>query len=597
MFNTTRNTRTQRKALFLGVFGLIVSGAGPLFGQTPAEPPGPETAPLAEPQQARSYSAAELEELVGRVALYPDDLIAIVLPAATYPLQVVQAARYLEALETDSTLTPDVAWDDSIVALLNYPEVLATMNEDLDWTWSLGEAVLYQQSEVFDAIQQFRERAYAAGNLRSDERQIVTQNEEVIEIQPANREVIYVPYYEPARVVVYQPSPVFHYYPWGYPLYYYPYGPGYSFRTGLFWGVTTAFTVGWQSHHLYLHYPYYSSHPYYGRRYHDHYYLRRPATVSRNGYVYRGHRSERGRRYAGDEWRPSHRRGARPRNSVSETRTIGERAARLSGSSYRQRDLDPSRRPATAVRETRRAERESPVRFRRGAQTGRTERGAAGRSREDTRIATGTRTRPDTRASGRQTPSENARRAPGASARDRAATNRDRNSQSRARLGVRQGSDSDAAGRTFASPPRGSASGGGTLTRPRAAARSDTTLARPGAAPSGGSQIRARPGRADGLGGNRIARVAPNRATPQRAPGGRTLGAVHRSGGYRTPAAVAPSGPRASNGAVRNAPRASGGISRSQPRAGGQARSGRSAGNDRGSGAQRARGGGGRRNR
>ena len=118
-------------------------------------------------------SATELEDLVGPIALYPDDLLAIVLPAATYPLQVIEAARFLEELERDASLEPNPEWDDSVVALLNYPEVVELLNEDLDWTWRLGEAVVAQQEDVVSAVEAFRDRAYAAGNLRSDDYQNV----------------------------------------------------------------------------------------------------------------------------------------------------------------------------------------------------------------------------------------------------------------------------------------------------------------------------------------------------------------------------------------------------------------------------------------
>jgi len=123
---------------------------------------------------ATLLGTAELEELVGPVALYPDDLLAIVLPASTYPLEIVQAARFLEEQKTDSSLKPDESWDDSVVALLNYPEVVQMMNDDIDWTWRLGEAVIAQQSDVIAAVESFRDRAYAAGNLKSDDRQTVT---------------------------------------------------------------------------------------------------------------------------------------------------------------------------------------------------------------------------------------------------------------------------------------------------------------------------------------------------------------------------------------------------------------------------------------
>ncbi len=120
-------------------------------------------------------SSVDLEELVGPIALYPDDLLAIVLPAAAYPLQIVDAARFLEALEDDPSLEPDPDWDDSVVALTNYPEVIELLNDDIDWTWRLGEAVVSQQADVVAAIETFRDRAYAAGNLKSDSYQNVSR--------------------------------------------------------------------------------------------------------------------------------------------------------------------------------------------------------------------------------------------------------------------------------------------------------------------------------------------------------------------------------------------------------------------------------------
>jgi hypothetical protein len=250
----------------VAALSVLLLGAAIFFAQhAPAQEP--ETKPL---------TPAELEELVGPVALYPDDLLAIVLPAATYPLQIVQAARFLDDRANDETLQPDPEWDDSIVALLNYPEIVRMMNEDLDWTWDLGAAVLADQTAVLDAVQTFRDRAYAAGNLRTDDRQVVTKEEEVIEIAPADPEVVYIPYYEPERVVVYHSTPAYYYYPYAYPLYYYPYPVGYGFTFGFFWGVTSAYSIGWHSHwlhvhhhthigHPYYHHPYYTYGPYYGR--------------------------------------------------------------------------------------------------------------------------------------------------------------------------------------------------------------------------------------------------------------------------------------------------------------------------------------------
>ena len=133
---------------------------------------------------------AALEELVGPIALYPDDLLAIALPAATYPLQVVQAQRFLEARREDASLEPSEDWDDSVVALLNYPEVVELLNDDLDWTWELGEAVLAQQEDVLEAVAAFRERARVAGNLRSDDFQIVEGESDGLRIRPRDPEVI-----------------------------------------------------------------------------------------------------------------------------------------------------------------------------------------------------------------------------------------------------------------------------------------------------------------------------------------------------------------------------------------------------------------------
>jgi hypothetical protein len=247
----------------------------------------------------------ELQDLVGPVALYPDDLLAIVLPASTYPLQLVQAQRFLQALEEDPSLSPDDEWDDSVIALLNYPEVIDLLNEDLDWTWRLGEAVVAQQADVVTAVESFRDRAYAAGNLKSDSRQRVRHSEGAIEITPAEDDIIYVPYYEPTEVVAYQSRPVYYYYPRAYPVYYYPYPDSYAFRSGYFWGVTTAFTVGWLTDRVHVVHHSYHGHPYYGRRYWDGWWYRRPTVHVHNNYYGSTRYSTYHHRYTrGDYWRP-----------------------------------------------------------------------------------------------------------------------------------------------------------------------------------------------------------------------------------------------------------------------------------------------------
>jgi hypothetical protein len=302
--------------------GLALLG-GPALGQAEATAPENTLPPgvvAVEPSElaAPTYAPEELADLVGPIALYPDDLVAIVLPASTYPLQIVQAARFLKNLEDDPSLEPDPEWDEAIVALLNYPQVLALLNDDLDWTWRLGDAVLAQQADVIEAIEQFRDRVWLAGNLRSDDKQVVSRDAGVVKIVPADPQVIYVPYYEPARVVVYSPLPVYHYYPYRYPVYYYPYPVGYSFVSGYFWGVTSAFAIGWHTHHLHVHHYGYRSHPYYGRHYYDRYYYRRP--LVRSHYRRPAYRDRYVRHHAGNYWQPRYRRGARPHDTRDERR-------------------------------------------------------------------------------------------------------------------------------------------------------------------------------------------------------------------------------------------------------------------------------------
>lgn len=233
--------------------------------------------PIAEglSESERQYTQTELIDLVAPIALYPDDLIGIVLPAASYPLQIVQAARFVEARENDPSLEPDDDWDDAVVALLNYPEVLKQLSEDLDNTWALGEAFVGQQAELLAAVQSFRADVDAAGNLQDDDRRVVYREREVIRIVQADPEVIYVPVYEPSRVVVRYARPYhYHYYPRAYPVYYYPYGARHHFRSGFFWGVSTAFLLDWHSYGLHYHYPVHRSHPYFGRAYYRPHYVR-----------------------------------------------------------------------------------------------------------------------------------------------------------------------------------------------------------------------------------------------------------------------------------------------------------------------------------
>jgi len=223
--------------------GLLIglAGALPVQAQAPVAGEGPPPVRLSDKQ---------LEDLVGRIALYPDDLLAILLPASTFPLDIVQADRFLQQLKKTPQLHPDTRWNESVRSLLNYPEVVAMMSQDLDWTQDLGEAVVSQQADVMKAVQTFRARVSNAGNLKTDDKQIIVKEKETIKIVQADPEVIYVPQYQPSTVVVYSSAPVYGYYPTPYPVYYYPYAPGAALATGLFFGAATAWACNWNRGHV-----------------------------------------------------------------------------------------------------------------------------------------------------------------------------------------------------------------------------------------------------------------------------------------------------------------------------------------------------------
>jgi Protein of unknown function (DUF3300)/Chaperone of endosialidase len=199
-------------------------------------------------QQQPLLDAGQLDQLVAPIALYPDPLLAQVLMASTYPLEVVQADRFAKAnkkLKGDKlkeALTKQ-DWDDSVKELVSTPTVLATMSDQLDWTQKLGDAVLAQQADVMDAIQRLRAKAQANGKLETTKQQTVTVKQEadqqVVEIEPASPDVVYVPYYDPAVVYGEWSYP-------DYPPYYYPPPSGYivggAIATGLAWGA--AYAVG-----------------------------------------------------------------------------------------------------------------------------------------------------------------------------------------------------------------------------------------------------------------------------------------------------------------------------------------------------------------
>lgn len=196
--------------------------------------------PQNEPRPNRSvFTQPELDQMLAPIALYPDTLLSQILMASTYPLEVVEAARWSQAnskLKGEQAVqaVAQQAWDPSVKSLVAFPQVLMTMDEKLPWMERLGEAFLAQQPQVMDSVQQLRQKASAAGHLTSNEQIRVDQQGQTIAIQPATPQVVYVPYYNP--MLMYGPwwwsayPPVY----WG-PWPGYVYGPG--FGMGFGWGL------------------------------------------------------------------------------------------------------------------------------------------------------------------------------------------------------------------------------------------------------------------------------------------------------------------------------------------------------------------------
>lgn len=150
-------------------------------------------------------TAAELDALLAPVALYPDDLIAVMLPAATAPADIVLAARFNTAGGAATSLD-EQAWDDSVRTLAHYPELTQWMSDNLEWTRTVGEAFRAQPADVMAAIQRLRTKAQALGNLTTTPQQRVINTQSIIQIVPAEPEVIYVPQYDP-QLVFLEPAP------------------------------------------------------------------------------------------------------------------------------------------------------------------------------------------------------------------------------------------------------------------------------------------------------------------------------------------------------------------------------------------------------
>ena len=175
------------------------------------------------------FSTDQLDQIAAPIALYPDSLLAQIFMASTYPLEIVQADRWrrsnakLEGADLDAALK-NQTWDASVKSLCTVPTVLQRMSENLDWTQDVGDAFLGQREELMQTVQSLRKKAHDAGNLQTTKQQTVVVEKEVIIIQPANPQVIYVPTYAPSVIYV----PTYAYYPVMYPP---PPPPGVAFFT------------------------------------------------------------------------------------------------------------------------------------------------------------------------------------------------------------------------------------------------------------------------------------------------------------------------------------------------------------------------------
>jgi hypothetical protein len=250
----------RREWVAVSVAFLVAGISRRLEAQTPA--PATAQPQTAAADASKAFTAAELDQLLAPIALYPDPLLAQILMAATYPLEVIEAARWSKDnpnLTGDAALAAvkDKGWDASVTSLVAFPQVLAMMDSKLEWTQKVGDAMIAQQPDVAASIQRLRAEAQASGTLKTTPQQTVSSQPPstgapdgtppAIVIQPTNPDTIYVPTYDPN--VVYGPWPYA-----GNPPYYYPpasYGwsapstwvGGFGFGLGL--AVGGAFFGGW----------------------------------------------------------------------------------------------------------------------------------------------------------------------------------------------------------------------------------------------------------------------------------------------------------------------------------------------------------------
>lgn len=240
-------TKTYMRALALVIIVAFIAPAGVVAQDT------------GESAKPAKVSKEELAQMLAPIALYPDSLLSQILMASTYPLEVVEADRWVEQnpnLQGDKLddALKEKDWDVSVKSLCHFPKILKMMSEKLAQTAKLGDAFLAQQEDVMDMIQELRHKAQEAGNLKTTEEQKVVVQDQYIGIEPVDPQVVYVPMY----------NPVYAYGPWWYPAYppyywYYPPGPfidsgiiGFGFGVALGFGISSWCGFDWDRHFIHI---------------------------------------------------------------------------------------------------------------------------------------------------------------------------------------------------------------------------------------------------------------------------------------------------------------------------------------------------------
>jgi Protein of unknown function (DUF3300) len=328
-FSSRRPGKQNQASLLSLVLLLLIYGGGLQELSATQNPQSPTL--VAQDTPHAQQTSEQLQRLVAPIALYPDSLVAQILAASTYPEQVVQADRWVQAHpmlkgEALGKAVDQQPWDPSVKALAAFPSVLGNMDKNLSWTSSLGDAYFNQQQDVMDAVQLMRRRAQGAGNLKTTPQQTITAQDSNITIEPANPEVVYVPEYDPWSI-------------YGLPLavwpgwYEYPgiwFGGSYlSFGIGFGIGFYGGFEWGWPRWGFDWHNR--------GAVYNNHRYRSQSRTFYNRNNFYRGSAPSRGGIGGNHAWvRPGSTPGNRPSTGNSGGRSAVENRPGETGRTFRE---------------------------------------------------------------------------------------------------------------------------------------------------------------------------------------------------------------------------------------------------------------------